>query len=188
MGRKTFPEHAFLSSFPPHSGLSIAQGLPWWHPAALIATVGGIGRLRPAPGTWGSLMAIPPAWMLSTIFGAGGLAVALPMIVIAGIWASEIYVRRTGRPDPSAIVIDEVAGQWLTLIALPADPLAYTLGFVLFRAFDIFKPWPISWVDRKIGGGIGVVADDLLAGSMAGVVGWLLWDKLVAYGVIERVS
>ncbi len=154
----------------------------------MIATVGGIGRLRPAPGTWGSLAALLPAWIVATATGAVGLAVALLIVSAVGIWASEIYVRRTGTHDPSAIVIDEVAGQWLTLIALPADPLAYMVGFVLFRIFDIFKPWPISWVDRKIGGGIGVVADDLLAGAMAGVLGWLLWDKLVAYGVIDRVS
>ena len=113
---------------------------------------------------------------------------AVVAVAALGIWASDVYVRRSGIQDPSAIVIDEVAGQWLALVALPVDPLAYFLGFALFRLFDIAKPWPVSWADRHVAGGLGVVLDDLLAGALAGLCGWLIWWALIAWGVIERVS
>lgn len=186
--RKAFPERLFLSSSSPPSGTFGAAALPWWHPAALIATVGGVGHLRPAPGTWGSLAALPPAWLLTTMMGTSGLAAATLIVSVVGIWASAVYVRRTGLQDPSVIVVDEVAGQWLTLLAVPVDPLAYGLGFVLFRIFDVLKPWPVSWADRRVKGGLGVVLDDLLAGLLAGAIAWLLWNVLTAWGVSGHVS
>ena len=81
--------------------------------------------------------------------------------------------------DPGAIVIDEVAGQWLTLAVAPLDPLAYLLGFVLFRIADVLKPWPASWLDRRVGGAFGVMIDDVAAAAYAGgvlaiLVSWLL--------------
>jgi len=109
--------------------------------------------------------------------------VAVLVVSVLGIWAAGVYVRRTGAEDPSAIVVDEVAGQWLTLIALPVEPLAYMMGFILFRVFDVLKPWPASWADRRVKGGLGVMLDDLLAGAMAGVAAWLLWDVLTTWGV-----
>lgn len=157
--------------------------MPWWHPAALIATVLGVGRLRPAPGTWGSLAALPAAWAIASVAGGLGLAAAVCVVSVVGVWASDIYVRRTGADDPSVIVIDEVAGQWLTLVLLPTEPLAYTMGFLLFRVFDVLKPWPASWADRRIKGGLGVMLDDLLAGIMAGALAWLLWDWLTVWRV-----
>lgn len=70
---------------------------------------------------------------------------------------------QTGTDDPKEVVVDEVAGQWLVLAAIPADPALFALGFVLFRIFDIFKPWPVRWADRQVGGGLGIMLDDLLA-------------------------
>jgi phosphatidylglycerophosphatase A len=69
--------------------------------------------------------------------------------------------------DPSAIVIDEVAGQWLVLLGAAPNPLSYVLAFVLFRVFDIWKPWPVSWADRRLAGGLGIMLDDLLAAVYA---------------------
>lgn len=83
-----------------------------------------------------------------------------------GIWAADRAVLRLG-PDASPIVIDEISGQLLALCAAPLDPVAYALGFFLFRFFDIVKPWPVSWADSAVPGGLGVMLDDLFAGALA---------------------
>lgn len=153
-----------------------------WHPAAMIATWGGIGRLPKAPGTWGSLAALPFAWVLCRWGGAMAVLIAAILCAVIGWWAAARYVRNSGLGDPQEIVVDEVAGQWLVLAALPADPLCYGLGFLLFRLLDITKPGPIGWADRAIGGGLGVMADDILAGlaggavAMAAVQAWGAWQ------------
>lgn len=135
-------------------------------PAAfLFCTWFGLGRLPKAPGTWGSLGALPFAWVLQSYGGMLTLGLALIALCLASIPAMETYLRHQPGDDPGAIVVDEVAGQWLTLLLVPPDPLLYCLGFVLFRAFDIVKPWPISWADRKVGGALGILLDDLLAGA-----------------------
>jgi phosphatidylglycerophosphatase A len=138
-------------------------GLSALHPASLAATWFGAGLLPKAPGTWGSLAALPFAWGL---MAAGGPLLLLAAIVICfglGWWASSVYVRLTGTEDPGEVVIDEVVGQWLVLLAAPLDPLSYLAAFILFRLFDIRKPWPVCWADRQIGGGLGIMLDDILA-------------------------
>ncbi len=144
------------------------QGLDFRHPAVWLATWFGVGLLPKAPGTWGSLAALPFAWAIHAAFGAAGLAIATVAVFGVGLWASSLYVRRAGIADPGAIVIDEVAGQWLTLLPAGTDPVLYAAGFVLFRVADILKPWPVSWADRSLPGGFGVMADDILAGAFAG--------------------
>ena len=94
-----------------------------------------------------------------------------------GWWASEIYAH--GRNDPSEVVIDEVAGQWLVLIVAPLDPALSALGFVLFRLADITKPWPANWAERHLPGGLGIMADDIVAGAYAGVVVWAVADLVM---------
>ena len=138
-------------------------------PAILLATWFGAGYLPKAPGTWGSLGALPFAWVLVKIGGLYTLGVATALIFLVGLWASKVYMDKTGAHDPGAIVIDEVVGMWIVLLAAPLDPVAYAIGFVLFRVFDVFKPWPISWADRSIGGAFGVMIDDVMAG-LAGLV------------------
>ena len=144
-------------------------------PAALVATWFGTGLVRWAPGTAASALALPAAWLLRSHTGALGLAIATLALVALGIWAAGICERRTGTRDSPAIVIDEVAGQWVTLLLVPADPVAYGIGFVLFRLFDVAKPWPISPIDRHVKGGFGVMLDDLVAGVFAAVVLWNIW-------------
>ena len=137
--------------------------LPLTHPAFLAATWFGIGLIRPAPGTWGSLAALPLAWVIVRLSGPIGLIIATVIIFVLGCWASEIYNQASKHKDPSEVVIDEVAGQWLVLTAAPLEPFYYLAGFLLFRLCDVAKPWPASWADRKVGGGIGTMLDDILA-------------------------
>ncbi len=134
------------------------------NPGILLATWFGSGYLPKAPGTWGSLAALPFAWGIVQFGGYWALGIATAVVFVIGLWASKIYMDMTGAHDPGAIVIDEVAGQWIVLLAAPLDPTAYALGFILFRLFDVTKPWPISWADRNIGGAMGVMMDDVLAG------------------------
>lgn len=137
--------------------------LPFWHPALLSATWFGAGLLPFAPGTWGSAAALPFAWTIKLLGGWQALAIAAIAVFLIGIWASEVFVRRTGLEDPGAIVIDEVAAQWLVLLLVPNDILLYLVGFLLFRFLDIVKPWPACWADRRVKGGFGVMLDDVLA-------------------------
>lgn len=144
-----------------------------FHPASIIATGCGIGFLPIAPGTWASLAALPAAWLIHLQFGQIGLGVAALIALLSGIWASHIIESLWNEKDPASVVIDEIAGQWITLIAIPPDYILYGVAFVLFRIADIFKPWPVSWAER-LPGGIGVMMDDVLAGVYAGFGVYLL--------------
>ena len=141
--------------------------LPLRRPAMLLATWFGAGRLPGMPGTWGSLAALPFAWVIEVFAGRSGLVIAGVVLFGIGCWAAERACRSLGKEDPGEIVIDEVAAQWLVLAAAPQGLLAYAAGFVLFRLADILKPWPASWADRTIHGGLGVMLDDILAGLYA---------------------
>lgn len=142
--------------------------------AYLIATFCGAGKSPKAPGTMGTLAALPFGWVLSEMGGVSLLAAATVLAFGIGWWASDHYVRNTGREDPSEVVIDEVAGIWLTLCFMPQEWLFYVLAFVAFRFFDILKPWPVSWADRRIKGGLGIMLDDMLAGLYAAPIPYLI--------------
>ena len=144
-------------------------------PAALIATCFGAGLVRWAPGTVASALALPFAWLLRTYTGTIGLAIATLVLIVIGIWAASAYERRTGTRDSSAIVIDEVAGQFIALLLVPPTIAAYAVGFVLFRLFDVVKPWPISLLDKRVKSGLGVMLDDIVAGALAAVLLWNVW-------------
>jgi phosphatidylglycerophosphatase A len=136
-------------------------------PASVIATWFGVGLLPFMPGTWGSLAALPFAWIIAWLFGARALLLAAAVLFVIGWWAAAQVTRASGVEDAGSIVVDEVAGQWLALVVTPPDLIAYALGFVLFRLFDIAKPWPARWADETLGGGFGVMADDVVAGFYA---------------------
>lgn len=133
----------------------------------LIATWFGVGLIPVAPGTWGSLAALPAAWAIRSSSGIPGLAVAIAVVFILGCWAAGIVTKASGVSDPAAVVVDEVAGQWLVLLAAPFNPLAWTVAFLLFRLFDIWKPWPVRWADRHVKGGFGIMLDDIAAAGYA---------------------
>jgi phosphatidylglycerophosphatase A len=135
-----------------------------------LASLWGIGRIRPAPGTWGSLAALAP--------GAGLLALGGPLLVLAAAlalgWLGWRAVRalpeETQRGDAGWVVIDEAAGQWVALAGLGAVSWqGLVAAFLLFRLFDIAKPWPVSWADRRHDAA-GIMLDDLLAGALAALV------------------
>jgi phosphatidylglycerophosphatase A len=148
------------------------------HPACVLATWFGAGRLPVMPGTWGSLAAVPFAAALAWAGGPWLVLVAAAALFGLGVWATERYMAASGVHDPGAVVIDEVVGQWLALAFLPLTPLAYGVGFALFRLLDVTKPWPANWIDRKMAGAAWVMLDDVVAGIYAGAVallalGWL---------------
>lgn len=131
-------------------------------PSLLVATLGGVGRLRPGPGTWGSALVLPMAFV-----GPVPCLVGAAVLAVAGFWAAG---RLDCGEDPGWFVADEGAGMLLALAALPGPGLAgLVLAFLLFRLFDIAKPWPVSWADRQAGP-VGVMLDDLLAGGIAGAI------------------
>ena len=140
--------------------------------ASLVATVAGIGHSKFAPGTMGSLVAVLPAWALLVSYGALGPLTLTAVVFAIGYWASDIYVLAGRVDDPKEIVIDEVAGQALTIAFLPAasHPLWIVAAFLAFRFFDILKPWPVSLAERRLADGLGVMADDIVAALYAGLV------------------
>ena len=150
-------------------------------PAERIATFGGLGHVAPAaPGTLASFLTMFAAWALVAIQGQPLVLVVAIAVTAVGFWGAELYARQRGSKDPSECVIDEVAGQLFACAFTPRALLLYALVFLLFRLFDIVKPWPISAVER-LPGGLGIMADDLIAGIFAGgVVVALLQLRLLA--------
>jgi len=129
----------------------------------------GFGFARPAPGTWGTLGGIPVGLILLALGGKPLLFVAILALIPLGLWSARKFEEMTGVHDSSIIVIDEVVGIWITLMAASLSPLSIILAFVLFRLFDVMKPWPISWLDRNLNGAWGVMLDDIAAGKFAAV-------------------
>ena len=144
--------------------------LVWWHPAALVATGFGIGHLPWVPGSWGSLVALLYGWEITEAGGRVALATAAIIAFALGVWASSRVAAASGVEDPRFVVIDEIAAQWLVLLAAPLDPRAYAAAFLLFRVFDILKPWPIRWIERRVPGGLGIMVDDIGAAIYAVVL------------------
>lgn len=159
----------------------------------LIATFFYSGLSPKAPGTIGSLAALPFGWLIHGLTGFPGLLIATILVFFLGWWATANVTRGQQDHDPGEIVIDEVVGQWIALF-----PLSYGLwqsgaapwlfpypgwiaAFVFFRLFDIWKPWPVSWADRK-NTALGVMLDDVLAGIMAAIVVALLAG--IAHGIM----
>jgi phosphatidylglycerophosphatase A len=133
----------------------------------IVSSCFGVGLIPVAQGTFGALAGIPLAIALAHLDPLAS-AYVLFFFTLLAIWASERSSRALGKSDPAEVVIDETAGQLLTLFLLPATGCNLCLGFVLFRLFDILKPYPIRRLE-KIGGGAGIVLDDLLAGVYANV-------------------
>jgi phosphatidylglycerophosphatase A len=142
-------------------------GLPWWDPAALVATGCGVGLLPVMPGTWASLAALPCACVIRSLGGPAALAAAAGIAFVLGWWAASRIARSSGQHDPGFIVIDEIAAQWLVLLVAPLDWRLYAAAFLLFRLFDITKPWPARLVERRVAGGLGIMLDDIVAALYA---------------------
>lgn len=147
--------------------MSHNQPYPLWHPVYWLTTWGYCGLAPKAPGTVGTLLALPYGWLIHKYAGHKGLLIASILCFFIGWWVSELYVRKTGRQDPKEVVIDEVAGMWLVLAVigyhLPLTIGFIILAFIMFRLFDVAKPWPVSLADEHIKGGLGIMLDDILA-------------------------
>lgn len=139
------------------------------HPIYLIAFGFGAGLSPIAPGTCGTLVAIPLYYLIQS-FSLVNYGLILLFATVIGIWICDVTERGIGIHDYSGIVWDEVCGFGLTMFAAPKGWLWIAIGFVLFRLFDIVKPWPIAWIDRKMSGGLGVMIDDLMAGIYAWII------------------
>ena len=145
-------------------------------PAGWIASIAGIGLLPSAPGTWASAATLPVGWVIAELSGPWGLVSAALAVCAIGTWAAGGVIRQIETDDPSVIVIDEMAGQLLALVFAPLSWTAYIAAFFAFRFFDLTKIWPASLVDRELGGGLGAMADDVLAG---------IYAMLVIFGAVQ---
>jgi phosphatidylglycerophosphatase A len=143
---------------------------PNWHnPIHLLAFGFGSGAAPKAPGTFGTLAAVVLYWPLSYL-SLESYLVMLLVTALLGIYLCGKTAQDLGVHDHGGIVWDEFVGFWITMIAAPVGWIWVLVGFVLFRFFDIVKPWPISWIDQKVGGGFGIMLDDIIAGLMAAAV------------------
>ena len=123
------------------------------------------------------MAALPCGWAIRSLGGSTALAVAAAVAFALGCWAASRVAAASGHHDPGFIVIDEIAAQWLVLLAAPLDWRWYAAAFLLFRLFDIAKPWPIRLMERRVAGGLGIMLDDIVAALYAVVL------LLIAEGV-----
>ena len=134
-----------------------------------LATGGYIGKIPFAPGTFGSFWGLPAAYLLSSL-PLGAAILSILVFILFSVAVAHRAVELLGRQDPGCVVIDEVAGMMVTLLAIPFNAKTAAIGFVLFRLLDIFKPFPIRALERRVPGGAGVVMDDIVAGIMANLL------------------
>jgi phosphatidylglycerophosphatase A len=132
------------------------------------------GTMPAAPGTWGSAFALLP-WYFCRGLSLGNYLIVLAGIFVVGFLTAGSAEKLLDTPDAGCIVIDEIMGMFVTLTLAPNHPLAWILGFLLFRLFDIAKPFPVSWFDSHMHGGLGIMMDDVMAGIYALICLQLIW-------------
>lgn len=140
------------------------------HPATWIATWGGCGLIRPGPGTWGTLGGLPFGIFILMFGGVPALVASIIILFAIGLWSAKHFEQMIREKDSGMIVIDEVVGIWIAMIPCILTPLSIGLAFLLFRIFDIWKPWPISYLDKKFRGAAGVMIDDVVAGLFTAII------------------
>jgi phosphatidylglycerophosphatase A len=140
---------------------------------AHLATVFGMGCWRPAPGTWGSLLALPLGFFLMPHVFTHMLVCFVGVFI--AVWSAHSYLKKQAydqqeeNSDPSEVIIDEVVGMLVALVWLPQNWVTLAMAFIIFRLLDILKPFPISWFDQKGRGGLGIVVDDIVAGLITNI-------------------
>jgi phosphatidylglycerophosphatase A len=148
------------------------------HPAHFLSFGFGSGLAKRAPGTWGTLVALPIFALLQIVLPNPIIFVLCLPLFALGVWTSDITGKALGVSDYGGIVIDEIVAMLLVLCFTPKIIWAWLLAFALFRVFDIIKPWPIGWFDRRVKGGFGVMLDDLIAALFA-IAGIMLIAQFV---------
>ncbi len=154
----------------------------WRNPVHFLAFGLGSGAAPKAPGTFGTLAAVP-LYLLLEPLSVTVYALMLVVTFLVGIYLCGKTSEDMGVHDHGGIVWDEFVGYWITMFLAPAGWLWIVVGFVLFRFFDIVKPWPIGWADKHVSGGLGIMLDDVLAGIMAwaclqaGYYSWLAFTQ-----------
>ena len=136
------------------------------NPVHFLAYGFGAGLSPKAPGTMGTVVAIP-IYLLLLYTGTGGYYAFLAVALVAGVFICGYTAKRIGVDDPKGVVWDEIVGYLITMLGLPPGVVWLVGGFLLFRLFDIWKPWPIRWIDRNVKGGLGIMADDVVAAVFA---------------------
>jgi phosphatidylglycerophosphatase A len=131
-----------------------------------IATGAGSGNLPVAPGTWGSAVGVL-LWLLLSRLGPMPYFAVIGVLFIIGVFCAGAAEKIVDQGDPAIVVIDEIVGQLIALSLIPATPLTIFAGFLLFRFFDIVKPFPVGWIDQHLHGGLGIMLDDVVAGLYA---------------------
>jgi len=142
-------------------------------PVLFLAFGFGSGLAKKAPGTLGTLAAIP-IYGLFVQTGTVAYSLLTLVVMVSGVWICDQAAEKLGEHDFGGIVWDEIAGLLITMALVPFSWQALIAGFMLFRLFDIVKPWPIRWADRRVQGGFGIMLDDVLAGVIAGLILLLL--------------
>jgi len=147
--------------------VTVPPGTTFSEPKVMLATWFGSGLIRPAPGTMGTLAAFPVGYVIVMLSGQIGLAVCALALLVIGTLAADYYGKKSGIVDDQSIVVDEAVGLWIA--AIPADKSVglWLLAILLFRIFDIWKPWPASFFDNRSKGGLDVMMDDVAAGIYA---------------------
>ncbi len=161
------------SSYPP-----LPAGFFRRHPAHIFAFGFGAGAIPFAPGTWGTLVAVPFCLLLQYL-SAPQYVAFLVLTFLLGVWLCQVAGKNLGVSDHPGMVWDEMVGYWIAVALVPPHWTWWLAAFVLFRIFDIWKPWPIGELDRRLHGGLGVMADDAVAGIFAGVI------LFAAHGVLS---
>lgn len=143
----------------------------FFHPSLMISTWFYSGLIPFAPGTFGSIAALPFAWLILENAGIVGLANATLIVFVIGLMTTKAYLTETGKTDPGEVVVDEVVGQWIVCLAIIDNqhPGQYLLALLAFRVFDIMKPWPVTIFDKRHDA-FGVMMDDVVAGIMGAAV------------------
>ncbi len=139
-----------------------------------IATGAGTGYLPKAPGTWGSLLGVA-LWFGLRHLGPASYVLIIAALFLVGAACAGAAEKIVDHADPGLVVIDEIVGQLIALTAAPHHPLAVLAAFLLFRLFDILKPFPVGWFDRHIHGGLGIMLDDVIAGLYALLLVQIIW-------------
>jgi phosphatidylglycerophosphatase A len=140
----------------------------WRQAVMFLATGGYIGRIPVGPGTFGSLLGIPIAYAVSQTGKVAAFS-AVALMILVSVWIAHLAQKQLKQKDPGCIVIDEIAGMCVALVGIPLSWSTGLAGFFMFRVFDILKPPPVRQLDRHLGGGWGIVMDDVAAGAMANI-------------------